>query len=30
MDRLAVALFATHGIDTSAWPASVRDVLSLD
>jgi seryl-tRNA synthetase len=30
MDRLAVALFATHGIDTNAWPASVRDVLSLD
>lgn len=30
MDRLAVALFATHGIDTSAWPASVREVLSLD
>ncbi|RJF66119.1 amino acid--[acyl-carrier-protein] ligase [Rhodopseudomonas palustris] len=30
MDRLAVALFATHGIDTSAWPASVREVLALD
>ena len=30
MDRLAVALFATHGIDTSAWPLSVREVLALD
>ena len=30
MDRLAVALFATHGIDTGAWPASVRVVLALD
>jgi seryl-tRNA synthetase len=29
MDRLAVALFATHGIDTTAWPASVREVLAI-
>ena len=29
MDRLAVALFATHGVDTSAWPASVREMLAL-
>lgn len=29
MDRLAVAMFATHGTDTSAWPARVRDLLGL-
>jgi seryl-tRNA synthetase len=29
MDRLAVALFATHGIDTDAWPTSVREALGL-
>ncbi|MBB1091565.1 amino acid--[acyl-carrier-protein] ligase [Rhodopseudomonas palustris] len=29
MDRLAVALFATHGIDLAAWPASVREMLGL-
>lgn len=29
MDRLAVALFATHGIDTAAWPAGVREMLEL-
>jgi seryl-tRNA synthetase len=29
MDRLAVALFWTHGTDLSAWPASARDVLGL-
>ena len=29
MDRLAVALFATHGTDLSAWPASVREALKL-
>ncbi|MBI5132979.1 MAG: amino acid--[acyl-carrier-protein] ligase [Rhodopseudomonas palustris] len=29
MDRLAVALFATHGIDTAAWPAKVREMLEL-
>lgn len=27
MDRLAVAMFATHGLDTGAWPAGVRDFL---
>ena len=27
MDRLAVALFWTHGLDTKAWPASARAVL---
>lgn len=29
MDRLAVAMFATHGIDTNRWPAGVRDALML-
>jgi seryl-tRNA synthetase len=29
MDRLAVALFATHGIDVASWPAGVRDALRL-
>ncbi|RYB02433.1 amino acid--[acyl-carrier-protein] ligase [Lichenibacterium ramalinae] len=29
MDRLAVALFATHGVDPAAWPAAVRDALRL-
>jgi seryl-tRNA synthetase len=29
MDRLALAIFATHGIDSHAWPASVRDIVSL-
>jgi seryl-tRNA synthetase len=27
MDRLAVAMFATHGTDTAAWPAAVREAL---
>ena len=27
MDRLAVALFATHGTDIAAWPAGVRAAL---
>jgi len=27
MDRLAVALFATHGLDVAGWPAGVRDAL---
>ena len=27
MDRLAVALFATHGTDVAAWPAGVRAAL---
>lgn len=29
MDRLGLALFATHGLDLKSWPASARDVLSL-
>ena len=29
MDRLAVALFATHGVDSLKWPASVRTALGL-
>ena len=29
MDRLAVAMFAIHGLDMNAWPASVRTALSL-
>ena len=29
MDRLAVALFATHGLDTETWPAGVRAALRL-
>jgi seryl-tRNA synthetase len=29
MDRLAVALFATHGAKVKTWPASVRGVLEL-
>jgi seryl-tRNA synthetase len=29
MDRLALAMFATHGIDLDKWPGSVRDALSL-
>jgi seryl-tRNA synthetase len=29
IDRLAVALFATHGLDTSFWPATVRDALNV-
>lgn len=29
MDRLAVAMFHTHGTDLSAWPARVRDILGL-
>jgi seryl-tRNA synthetase len=27
MDRLAVAMFATHGLEVGAWPASVRKAL---
>ena len=27
MERLAVALFWTHGLDVEAWPTSVREVL---
>jgi seryl-tRNA synthetase len=29
MDRLAVALFANHGIDVTRWPASTRQALAL-
>ena len=28
MDRLAVALFSTHGVDISKWPGSVRSALA--
>ena len=27
MDRLAVAMFATHGTDLADWPAGVREAL---
>jgi len=29
LDRLALALFATHGLDLQRWPAAVRDALSV-
>ena len=29
MDRLAVALFWTHGVDIMGWPSGVRDALAL-
>jgi len=29
MDRLAVAMFATHGLDVKTWPKSVREALRL-
>jgi seryl-tRNA synthetase len=29
MDRLAVAMFATHGTEIGRWPAAVREVLAL-
>jgi seryl-tRNA synthetase len=29
IDRLALALFATHGVDLSRWPASVRKALEI-
>ena len=29
LDRLAVAMFATHGTDTAAWPAGVKEALRL-
>jgi seryl-tRNA synthetase len=29
MDRLALALFATHGIDVAYWPVAVRSALAL-
>ena len=28
MDRLAVALFANHGVDVASWPDSVRQALA--
>src|SRR6201990_2466557 len=30
MDRLAVAMFHTHGTDLAAWPAKVREMLGLN
>jgi len=29
LDRLTIALFATHGLDLEAWPRSVHDALGL-
>jgi seryl-tRNA synthetase len=29
MDRLAVALFAIHGVDADTWPAAVRQALAI-
>jgi len=29
LDRLTIALFATHGLDLEAWPQGVREALSL-
>ena len=29
LDRLALALFATHGVELAAWPRQVREVLGL-
>jgi hypothetical protein len=29
MDRLALALFAAHGLDLAAWPATVRGALMI-
>jgi hypothetical protein len=29
MERIALALFRTHGMKTQSWPASVRKVLEL-
>jgi seryl-tRNA synthetase len=29
MDRLALALFATHGLDLHKWPEAVRETLSI-
>ncbi len=29
MDRLALALFATHGLETADWPKSVRQALAM-
>ena len=30
IDRLALALFATHGLDLAAWPRRVRQALSIE
>lgn len=30
VDRLALALFATHGLDIADWPRDVRDILRLN
>lgn len=30
LERIALALFKTHGLDPKTWPASVRTVLALD
>jgi hypothetical protein len=29
MDRLAVAMFHTHGTDLAAWPANVREIMGM-
>jgi seryl-tRNA synthetase len=29
MDRLALALFATHGLETADWPRSARQALAM-
>ena len=30
LERIALALFKTHGLDVSGWPLEVRNVLDLD
>jgi len=30
LERVALALFKTHGLDSAQWPGEVRDVLALD
>ena len=30
LERIALALFKTHGLDVTGWPSNVRDVLALD
>jgi hypothetical protein len=30
MDRLAVAMFHTHGTDLARWPVKVRELLDLE
>jgi hypothetical protein len=29
MDRLAVAMFHTHGTDVAKWPLAVREILEI-